>query len=83
MHNAYSLRVSAVSSEMIATATAALSHRALLGIGSAVAAVLVAFAGAYGYHRDELYFLVAGDHLGWSFPDQCPLTPLICAEIPA
>lgn len=39
--------------------------------------VLVVFAGGYGYHRDELYLLVAGDHLDWAYPDQGPLTPLI------
>jgi 4-amino-4-deoxy-L-arabinose transferase-like glycosyltransferase len=53
------------------------ARASLLGISGALAAVLVAFAGGYGYHRDELYFLVAGDHLAWSFPDQGLLTPLI------
>ncbi len=42
-----------------------------------VAALLIAFAHGYGYHRDELYFLVAGQHLAWSYPDQGVLTPLI------
>jgi 4-amino-4-deoxy-L-arabinose transferase-like glycosyltransferase len=49
----------------------------LLGIAAAVALLLVIFAGAYGYHRDELYFLVAGHHLAWSYADQGPVTPLI------
>jgi hypothetical protein len=32
--------------------------------------LLIVFAGGYGYHRDELYFLVAGEHLAWAYPDQ-------------
>jgi hypothetical protein len=46
-------------------------------IGSVVAVLLVAFASGYGYHRDELYFIVAGHHLAWGYADQGPLTPLI------
>ena len=42
-----------------------------------VAVLLVAFASGYGYHRDELYFLAAGQHLDWAYPDQGPFTPLI------
>jgi 4-amino-4-deoxy-L-arabinose transferase-like glycosyltransferase len=52
-------------------------NRALVLTAGAVTAVLVAFASGYGYHRDELYFLAAGDHLAWGYADQGPLTPLI------
>src|SRR6478609_5860149 len=52
-------------------------RRAPLLLGAAVTVVLVVFAGGYGYHRDELYFLEAGHHLAWSYADQGPVTPLV------
>jgi hypothetical protein len=55
----------------------AVALRPLLALGAGVALVLIVFAGGYGYHRDELYFLVCGEHLSWGFADQGPLTPFI------
>ena len=50
---------------------------AAVWMGATVSCLLLILAGRYGYHRDELYFLVAGRHLAWAYPDQGPVTPLI------
>jgi len=49
----------------------------LLGIAAVLVALLLLVAGRYGYHRDELYFLVASRHLAWGYVDQPPLTPAL------
>ena len=53
------------------------SSRAVPVIAAAVIVLLVALASGYGYHRDELYFVAAGEHLDWGYADQGPLTPLV------
>jgi hypothetical protein len=55
---------------------AGVSRGAML-IAGAVTVVLAAFATGYGYHRDELYFLAAGQHLDWAYADQGIVTPLL------
>ena len=47
-------------------------------IAAAQAVLLIATSTRYGYHRDEMYFIVSGSHPAFGYPDQPPLVPLIC-----
>jgi 4-amino-4-deoxy-L-arabinose transferase-like glycosyltransferase len=40
-------------------------------------AVHLAVLTRYGWHRDELYYVVSGHHLAFGYPDQPPLSPVI------
>jgi hypothetical protein len=53
-----------------------LQHRARV-VAGVLGLALLSLGAGYGYHRDELYFRVAGWQLAWGYPDQPPLLPLI------
>jgi dolichyl-phosphate-mannose-protein mannosyltransferase len=57
--------------------------RVLAGLAVAETLLLLAFAGRYGYHRDELYFLRAGREAAFGYVDQPPLTPLLAHAMDA
>jgi hypothetical protein len=51
--------------------------RELTGVSAVVALLLLVAAGGYGYHRDELYFIVIGGSPDWGYVDQPPLVPML------
>src|SRR5690606_9366165 len=65
------------------SAPPAIAWRPVLLIAGVLGVVLLAVSARYGYHRDELYFRVAGRHPMWGYPDQPPLVPLLGRAVTA
>jgi hypothetical protein len=51
----------------------------VLVVAGLMVLVLLLLSAAYGFHGDELYFVVAGRHPAFGYVDQPPLTPLLSA----
>lgn len=54
-----------------------LARAPVFAIAGAQFGLLLSLASRYGYHRDELYFIEAGEHLAWGYVDQPPFTPFV------
>lgn len=65
------------------SAPPAIAWKPVLLIAGVLGVVLLAVSARYGYHRDELYFRVAGRHPMWGYPDQPPLVPLLGRAVTA
>lgn len=59
----------------------AFAWRWVAPVAAALAILMLATSGRYGYEGDELYFLGAGAHPAWSYADNPPLMPWLAATL--
>lgn len=53
----------------------------LLGVAGLKFLAHLLTAAGYGFHRDELYYLICGRHLAWGYVDHPPVTALMARAI--
>ena len=58
-----------------------MAWRPLALLSGGLAVFLLIFSPRYGPHRDELYFMTAGQHLAWGYVDQPAFTPLLARVV--
>jgi hypothetical protein len=58
-------------------ALAPVARGPLICVAGVAMLALALTSGRYGYHRDELYFIAAGAHPAFGYPDQPLLAPLL------
>src|ERR1700730_3235818 len=67
--------------------SAAVNHRVpwlpVVGLAALKVAVTKLFAGRYGWHRDELYYLASARHLQLGYVDYPPVTPALARLVQA
>ena len=52
-------------------------HRGVWWVAAALVVLELAVSSRYGFHRDELYFIVSGHRPAFGYVDQPPLAPLV------
>lgn len=62
---------------MPGTAAPPVAWRTLLAVAAGKLAIHLPLAGAYGFHRDEWYYLACGRRLAWGYVDHPPVAPLV------